>query len=71
MLRALTQQLQLSGKIAMLINTDRSDGSVDAALKQGGVVARAYGIDGIRITVGSPEMNDRFLRAIADVAPVG
>src|ERR1051325_4488054 len=26
LIRALTQQLQLSGKVAMLINTDRSDG---------------------------------------------
>ena len=58
------------GNFVWLRTGDRTP-EVDAALKQGGVVARAYGIDGIRITVGSPEMNDRFLRAIADVAPAG
>ncbi len=34
LVRALTHELQTAGKIAMLINTDRSDGSVDAALRQ-------------------------------------
>lgn len=34
LVRALTHELQRAGKISMLINTDRSDGSVDAALRQ-------------------------------------
>lgn len=44
---------------------------IDAALREGGVIARAYGSEGIRVTVGSPEMNDRFLSAVATIAPVG
>jgi len=34
LVRALTHELQQAGKISMLINTDRSDGSVDSALRQ-------------------------------------
>ena len=34
LVRALTHELQQTGKISMLINTDRSDGSVDTALRQ-------------------------------------
>ncbi len=34
LLSMLTQKLQNAGKVAMLVNTDRSDGSVDRALKQ-------------------------------------
>lgn len=51
LLRALTQQLQLSGKIAMLINTDRSDGSVDLALGQ----AIRYRADASIILSGLPD----------------
>ncbi|MDQ0323408.1 DNA-binding LacI/PurR family transcriptional regulator [Pararhizobium capsulatum DSM 1112] len=51
LLRALTQQLQNSGKIAMLINTDRSDGSVDLALKQ----AIHYRADASIILSGLPD----------------
>lgn len=43
---------------------------IDLALQQHAVVARAYGTEGLRITVGTREMNDRFLAAIAGVAPV-
>ncbi len=43
---------------------------IDAALQQHGVVVRAFGSEGVRVTVGTPEMNDRFLAAIADVDPV-
>lgn len=43
---------------------------VDAELRSHGVVARAYGVEGIRVTIGSPEMNDQFLAAIAAVEPV-
>lgn len=34
LMKALTQQLQNAGKVAMVINTDRLDGSVDLALRQ-------------------------------------
>ena len=51
LVRALTQQLQLSGKIAMLINTDRSDGSVDRALQQ----AIRYRADASIILSGLPD----------------
>lgn len=44
---------------------------IDAELRAHGVVGRAYGSEGIRITVGSPEMNDRFLAAIEGIPPRG
>ena len=51
LLRAVTQQLQNSGKVAMLINTDRSDGSVDLALRQ----AIRYRADASIILSGLPD----------------
>ena len=39
-------------------------------LREGGVVARAFTGEGLRVTIGSPEMNDRFLAAIAGISPV-
>ena len=51
LLRALTQQLQIAGKVAMLINTDRSDGSVDRALRQ----ALRYRADASIILSGLPD----------------
>ncbi|MEK1933368.1 MAG: substrate-binding domain-containing protein [Pararhizobium sp.] len=48
---ALTQRLQNSGKIAMLINTDRSDGSADLALRQ----AMQYRADASVILSGMPD----------------
>ena len=48
---ALTQKLQDSGKIAMLVNTDRSDGSVDKALRQ----AISYRADASIILSGLPD----------------
>ncbi len=42
---------------------------VDAALLEKGVVTRAYPSDGVRVTIGSPEMNDTFLEAIRAVTP--
>lgn len=41
--------------------------AIDAVLREHAVVARAYGTDGIRISIGSPEMNDKFLAAFAEV----
>ena len=43
---------------------------IDAVLREGGVVARAFTGEGLRVTIGSPEMNDRFLAAIAGISPV-
>ncbi|HXV32094.1 MAG TPA: substrate-binding domain-containing protein [Sinorhizobium sp.] len=51
LIRALTQQLQNAGKIAMLVNTDRSDGSVDLALRQ----AIRYRADASIILSGMPD----------------
>lgn len=51
LLRELTLQLQNAGKIAMLINTDRSDGSVDRALRQ----AIRYRADASVILSGLPD----------------
>lgn len=51
LLRELTQQLQIAGKVAMLVNTDRSDGSVDRALQQ----AIRYRADASIILSGLPD----------------
>lgn len=51
LLSELTQQLQSVGKVAMLINTDRSDGSVDRALQQ----AIRYRADASIIMSGMPD----------------
>lgn len=51
LLRELTLQLQNAGKVAMLINTDRSDGSVDRALRQ----AISYRADASIILSGLPD----------------
>jgi len=44
-------------------HTDR----VGLALEQNGVVVRPFTDAGIRVTIGSPEENDRFLRCLADL----
>jgi DNA-binding LacI/PurR family transcriptional regulator len=51
MIKALTDELQAAGKVAMLINTDRSDDSVDAALRQ----ALRYRADASVILSGMPD----------------
>ncbi|WP_025660201.1 substrate-binding domain-containing protein [Rhizobium sp. IBUN] len=51
LLRELTMLLQNAGKVAMLINTDRSDGSVDQALRQ----AIRYRADASIILSGMPD----------------
>jgi DNA-binding LacI/PurR family transcriptional regulator len=51
LLRELTSKLQTVGKVAMLINTDRSDGSVDRALSQ----AIRYRADASIILSGLPD----------------
>lgn len=44
---------------------------IDEALREHAVVARAYGTEGIRVTIGTREMNDSFLAAVSQIAPVG
>jgi len=51
LIKALTQELQRAGKIAMLVNTDLSDGSVDLALRQ----AIRYRADASVILSGMPD----------------
>lgn len=52
------------------LGTGERTQEIDAALREHAVIARAYGTDGIRITIGSAEMNDSFLSAISRVAAV-
>ncbi len=54
---ALTDRLQTAGKVAMMINTDRSDASVEAALRQ----AIGYRTDAAIVLSGMPD------RALADM----
>jgi DNA-binding LacI/PurR family transcriptional regulator len=54
---ALTNRLQSAGKVAMIINTDRSDASVEAALRQ----AIGYRTDAAIVLSGMPD------RALADL----
>lgn len=49
------------------LRTGASTAEVDGILREHGVVARAFAGDGIRVTIGSPEMNDRFLAALDGV----
>lgn len=51
------------------LRTGHRTPDIDAALRDRQVVIRAYGAEGIRITIGTPEMNDQFLRAIAAIDP--
>ncbi len=51
------------------LRTGERTGEIDAALREGGVVVRAFAGDGLRVTIGSAEMNDRFLAAIGGLHP--
>jgi histidinol-phosphate aminotransferase len=50
-----------------LATADRTD-AVTLALEQRGVVVRPFSGEGIRVTIGTPAENDRFLRTFAEVA---
>jgi histidinol-phosphate aminotransferase len=39
-----------------------------AGCEERGVIVRAFGGSGVRVTIGSPDENDRFLAAAADLA---
>lgn len=49
------------------LRLDDSTQRIDAALTEAGVLARAFPGEGIRITIGSPDANDRALAALAGV----
>lgn len=54
------------GNFVWLPIGERTDG-VARALEQRGVVVRPFSGEGIRVTIGRPEENDRFLAAYTDV----
>ena len=55
------------GNFVWLATADRTD-DVAVGLEQRGVVIRPFSGDGIRVTIGSAQENDRFLAALAEVA---
>jgi histidinol-phosphate aminotransferase len=55
------------GNFVWLALGDRAD-DVGAALERRGVVIRPFSGDGIRVTIGTPAENDRFLTTLAEVA---
>jgi histidinol-phosphate aminotransferase len=50
------------------IPTGAATDDVYLALERRGVVTRPFSGEGLRVTIGSPEENDRFLAALAEVA---
>ena len=55
------------GNFVWLATGERTD-EIALALEQRGVVIRPFSGEGIRITIGSPTENDRFLATLAEVA---
>lgn len=55
------------GNFVWLATGDRTD-PISQALEQRGVVIRPFSGEGIRVTIGSPPENDRFLSTLAEVA---
>ncbi len=53
------------GNFVWLATGDRTD-ELALALERRGVVVRPFSGDGIRVTIGTPAENDRFLAALAD-----
>lgn len=51
------------------LRTGRRTAEIDEALRASGVVVRAFAGDGMRVTIGDPEMNDRLLAAISEISP--
>ncbi len=56
------------GNFVWLTTGDRTD-DVALDLERQGVVVRPFSGEGIRVTIGTPEENDRFLTTLADVRP--
>jgi histidinol-phosphate aminotransferase len=55
------------GNFVWLATGERTD-TIALNLERRGVVIRPFSGDGIRITIGSPDENDRFLSTLAEVA---
>lgn len=55
------------GNFVWLSTGDRTD-DLGVELERRGVVIRPFSGDGLRVTIGTPAENDRFLAALADVA---
>lgn len=51
------------------LSTGEDSDDVGLALERQGVVVRPFSGDGVRVTIGTPDENDRFLAALADAAP--
>jgi histidinol-phosphate aminotransferase len=58
------------GNFVWLRTGDATD-AVGLALERRGVVVRPFSGDGVRVTIGTPAENDRFLRALAEVVAEG
>ncbi len=56
------------GNFVWLATGAESD-EIGLALERSGVVVRPFSGEGIRVTIGTPAENDRFLAALAEVAP--
>lgn len=56
------------GNFVWLRTSERTP-EIDAAVREQRVICRAYGTEGIRVTIGSPEMNDKFLEVIRTITP--
>ena len=53
------------------LRTGVASDEVGLGLERRGVVVRAFSGDGVRVTIGTPAENDRFLAALADVVAEG
>lgn len=58
------------GNFVWLRTGDATDG-VGLGLERRGVVVRPFSGDGVRVTIGTPAENDRFLAALAEVVAEG
>ncbi len=53
----------------MWLTTGQRTDDVALDLERQGVVVRPFSGEGIRVTIGAPEENDRFLTTLAEVWP--
>ena len=58
----------LQTNFVYLATGDRTD-DIALALERRGVVIRPFSGEGVRVTIGTPDENDRFLATLAEVAP--
>ena len=58
------------GNFVWLRTGDATD-AVGLGLERRGVVVRPFSGDGVRVTIGTPDENDRFLTALAEVVAEG